>query len=153
MSTQLIPEMSDSFMETVGWQEMYKFCSHWRSDLAFLKDELRFLSHLVDRYFPALVSKHEAELVQSISAQLIDLSSLRNSLELRTEKDLQEIMAFAELEKEGGKTEAPEFRRDHGELEKRLYDFRKSVFAIKREIFALTEHILEEDKASKLLTS
>ena len=96
MSTALIPEISDSFMQTAGWQEMYKFCNHWRSDLAFLKDELRFLNQLVEKYFQGLVKLHRTDLVQGISARLIDLSSLRHSLELQADRDIQEILAFIE---------------------------------------------------------
>jgi uncharacterized protein (DUF3820 family) len=50
------------FSYTAEYQQLYILAEHWKSDLEFYKDDLRFLHHLIDEYFVWFAHKHLNEM-------------------------------------------------------------------------------------------
>ena len=46
------------------WEDLYILAEHWESDLKFYSDDLRFLHHLVDKYFIWITKSENLELVR-----------------------------------------------------------------------------------------
>ena len=59
--------------EKANWQELYILSKHWKSDLEFFKDDLRFLHHLVDKYIIWITKKENLEMVTAIQKKEHDL--------------------------------------------------------------------------------
>lgn len=45
------------FSWTAEYQQLYILSEHWLSELQFYKDELKFLNHLIDKYFIKIAKK------------------------------------------------------------------------------------------------
>ncbi len=41
----------DRYIEEGDWQPLYVLTEHWKSDLSFYAEDLKFLAHLIDNYF------------------------------------------------------------------------------------------------------
>ena len=62
-------------IEEVKWQELYVLTDHWKSDLAFYKDDLRFLHHLIDKYIIWITKDENLNMVQDIKKILFEIKS------------------------------------------------------------------------------
>ena len=52
------------FLKDGPWDELYVLTEHWRSDFQFYKDDLRFLHHLIDKYFMWITKPENFDLVE-----------------------------------------------------------------------------------------
>ncbi len=57
----------------VNWQELYILTDHWKSDLEFYKDDLRFLHHLIDKYIIWITKDDNLNLVKNIQKNLFEI--------------------------------------------------------------------------------
>jgi hypothetical protein len=48
----------DDCIREADWQKLYILTEHWKSDLLFYKQDLKFLHHFIDKYF-LRISKRE----------------------------------------------------------------------------------------------
>lgn len=131
------------------WQQFYVLAEHWASDLKFFNDEVQFLSILVDRYFMGLTDEKNVDTTKSVASKLSDVEKRRLALEEDVSAHLHHL---ANLVENPFPHNAQDYRDEHGALEKTLADFVKYFKAIKKEIFSLTEQVIESEKAKHLLT-
>ncbi|MDZ7847200.1 MAG: hypothetical protein U5L96_10735 [Owenweeksia sp.] len=150
---QLRTRPKDSFIEMADWDQLYILANYWKSDLSFHCDELRFLRQLVNRHFNGLVDNKNAGRVQAIASRILNLSSLRASLSEQVESHQERIILLIEKQEEN---EAPEYdpdiREDHLALEDEIHQFVKDLRTLKKEVFWLTERIMEGNKLRRLLS-
>ena len=150
MQTRL--KSSASFVHQANWQELYESSNHWPSDLGFLRDELKFLSRLVTTYFSPLIEDHRSELLQNISARLLKKAAECEELINLAQTHNQRLILLAEEQDESPeRIQSPQMREEHKKLAQELAEFQFSVAALKKEIFDLTEGLMQSDKLQKLL--
>ena len=61
----------DNYIQKADWQKLYILTEHWKSDLSFYKDDLRFLHHLIDKYFLWISKKENIDMMQNIEINLL----------------------------------------------------------------------------------
>jgi hypothetical protein len=130
------------------WQELYVLTEHWQSDLEFYKDDLRFLHHLVDKYVIWITKSENLELVKEIMLSVYDLK--KRCLKLITGV-ADHKHNLAGLEKDATQERWEKVKSDHGEIEVGIYNFVKEFRANRKEVFRITEYVIDSEELTNLL--
>lgn len=125
------------------WQQLYILTEHWKSDLLFYKDDLKFLDHLIDKYFIWISKKENIDLVRDIELNLLEIYKQSTSLLKRVNKHLHHL---AELVDAPYKYDSNLFRREHKQLENDIANYVISFRKNRKETFAITEHVIDSEK-------
>lgn len=129
------------------WQALYVLTEHWQSDLEFYKDDLRFLHHLVDKYVIWITKSENLEIVREIMLSVNDLKKKGFKL---IEKVADHKHNLAMLEKDATKERWEKVKTDHGEMENAMYNFVKEFRANRKEVFRITEYIIDSEELTNL---
>lgn len=129
------------FIWTAEYRELYVLTEHWQSDLQFYKGDLRFLYHLIDKYFIWLVNKENLDGMRTIAS---DLSESVKNCDKLLEKTSKHLTHLAELIDDPFKYDSHKFRSEHKELENEIASFIKNFWKIKKDTFAVSEHVIEK---------
>ena len=138
----------DNYINEADWQKLFILTEHWKSDLEFYKDDLRFLHHLIENYFMWLTKNENIEMVKEIGANVFKVEKQCALLIKKTNKHLHHL---AELMENPFAYDSHKFREEHeileDELAQFLIDFRKN----RKEVFKITEHIIKEEELVRQL--
>jgi hypothetical protein len=145
---QLLKPQSNYFRDA-NWKELHVLTTHWKSDVDFYKDELRFLRELIDKYFIWLIEDNNLYKAQKLVIRLTD-----------TEKELENILkAVVSHVKQIEKFITNEFvysevffSDEHTRLENKMTAFMKLFRGLKKDIFAVTKEVIEGEKMNHLLS-
>ena len=140
----------ENTFEAVNWQELYILTDHWKSDLNFYKDDLRFLHHLIEKYIIWITKEDNLNLVQEIKKNLFEIRnegidlmkeviSHQSNLGLMVENPVQ--------------SSNPQFVKDHEVLEDKISKYVKSFRSNRKEVFKITEYIIDSEKLPNILKS
>lgn len=127
---------------TAEYQQLYVLTEHWKSDLEFYKDDLRFLHHLIDKYFVWFAHKEHLDEMRNLAARLSESRTKCDGLLEKTSKHLHHL---AELIDDPFKYDSHKFRTEHEELENEMASFLKKFREIKKETFAVSEQVIENE--------
>lgn len=130
------------------WSQLYVLTEHWKSDLEFFKDDLRFLHHLIDKYFIWIIRKDNVTAVREIIKNLHELKKQSEDLLKRVGIHLTHL---ADLIDNPFKYDSHEFRSEHERLEDDIVAFIKSFRTNRKQTFLITEHVIESEKLGALL--
>jgi hypothetical protein len=100
---------------------------------------LHFLYHLIDKYFIWLVNKENLDGMRAIAS---DLSESVKNCDKLLEKTAKHLGHLAELIDDPFKYDSHKFRTEHEELEREIASFIKKFREIKKETFAVSEHVI-----------
>jgi len=137
------------YLHQAGWQELYVLTKHWRSDMEFYSDELRFMCNLVDKYFKWLIKDENIGLVQTLTTKLIETDSRQKEI---IEKIDMHLSHLDELIENSFLRDSQQFRDEHAILEDRMTAFITAFRKTKKEVFAITEQVMKTGKLQHLLT-
>jgi hypothetical protein len=73
------------------WQQLYLLAEDRYSDLQFYKDDLRFLYHLIDKYFMGLTLNANLDEMRELAKALSDESSACDALIEKTALHLKHL--------------------------------------------------------------
>ncbi len=138
----------DNYLQNSQWQELYVLTEHWKSDLLFYKDDLKFLHHLLDKYFIWITKTENLKAVQTIGQNILEDTLACDKLLDRLDNHLSQI---ARLIDDSTKFNTKVFRADHEELEDEIAAFVKSVRVNRKELFKLTEFVVDSERLEHLL--
>ena len=130
----------DNYIHEADWEQLYVLTEHWKSDLLFFRDDLRFLHHLIDKYFLWISKKENIDKVRDIEVNLLEIDKQCDSLLEKTSKHLHHL---AELIDDPFTYVSDKFRDEHEILEDELAQFVKDFRKNRKEVFTITEHIIE----------
>lgn len=124
-------------------QEIYMICSHWKTDIDFVKDEIRFLKNTLDKYKTCV-----------IGTQLSKLSQFRKIIEYEAGK-VQEtetkIFEFLKLMGPIVKDTKNDFGLDvlekYNKLETNIKSITNYVLLVKRLVFVFIEKMITAKKS------
>jgi len=133
----------DNYIHEADWQKLYTLTEHWKSDLMFYKDDLKFLHHLIDKYFLWLSKKENIDMVQEIEVNLLKVDKKCASLLDRANKHLHHL---TELIDNPFAYDSHQFRAEHEILEDELTQFVKDFRKNRKEVFAITEHVIDSEE-------
>lgn len=136
------------YLHKSSWEELYVLTKHWQSDLDFYRDEIRFLSDLMGKYFMWLVADDNIKHVNSLTKQLSDLGRNKEEIARQVKQHLKHLEALME---NAFSQDEQKFRKEHEDLEDRLTGFIWNYKVLKKEIFKTTEKVIEEEKLNRLL--
>lgn len=136
------------FSTTASWEELFALTRHWVSDLQFYQEDLRFLHRLIDRYFIWITDPKNLEEVRTIG----------NSI-LEHEKGCRQLIERIGLHQHelGDAIEDPvgaaidHLRDEHEALEDEMAIFIKAVRENRKEVFRITEHVVDSEHLVHLL--
>jgi hypothetical protein len=130
------------FSYTAEYQHLYILTEHWKSDLEFYKNDLRFLHHLIDKYFVWFAHKEHLDEMRNLASRL---SKIGTKCDRLLDKISQHLSHLAELIDDPFKYDAHKFRSEHEELENQIAFFVKNFCEIKKETFTVSEQIIEKE--------
>ena len=145
---ELRMQLKSDFFNQASWEQLYIITDHWKSDLCFYHDETKFLKHLVDRYSIWLTLPGNIEQVRQVSEKLQVCERFKNDLLdtiARHMKHIKDMIENPFVHNEQA------FREEHAQLEEDVADYVKSHRNLKKEIFAITEEVVESEKLQHLL--
>lgn len=137
------------YLHKASWEDLYLLTEHWKSDIEFYRDESRFLRTLVDKYFIWLIEDGNIQMVQLLSNKLSKIITQKKAIYDKLNKHLNHL---EELIENPFSHDSTKFRNEHSKLEDEFTVFVKNFKVIKKEIFAMTKHVIEDEKLHHLLT-
>lgn len=139
----------DNYINEANWQELYTLTEHWKSDLLFYKDDLRFLHQLIKKYLVWISKKENLDVVKEIEVSLLEVDHQCTSLLERTTKHLHHL---TELSENPFAYDSHKFRTEHGVLEDDLSKFVKEFRKNRKEVFSITEYIIDGEQLVRQYT-
>ncbi len=138
----------DNYIQEADWQQLFVLTEHWKSDLSFYADDLKFLQPLIDKYFLWISKKENIDKVEDIEINLLKVEKQCALLLNRTNKHLHHL---AELIDNPFAYDSHKFRAEHELLEDELTQFVKDFRKNRKEVFAITKHIIEGEELVRQL--
>ena len=140
---------SRTFIYKADWKDLYVLTEHWKSDLLFYKDDLKFLDQLIDKYFMWLSIKENIDKAREIELVLVELDRQCYQLIKAVNKHL---IKLGELVENPFKYNSAQFRLQHQLLEEKIANFYKNFKEGRVKVFDITEHVMESENLVRELT-
>jgi hypothetical protein len=137
------------YLHTATWEELYTLSDHWKSDMAFYGDEIRFFHKLIDKFFIWLTQDESIGKTQALASRLSDLNKRFEKISERINRHQADIGLLME---NAFKESESEFRNEHVGLEEDLSAFAKEFRETKKEVFAISDKVIESEKLHHLLS-
>ncbi|MCK0188401.1 hypothetical protein [Arenibacter sp. F20364] len=136
------------FVKEGPWSELYVLCGHWKSDLEFYGDDLRFLHHLIDKYFMWITKQENLDMVKALEAGLSLLKKKNKDL---LEKVGRHMGQLGQMVEDYNKTDASIIKTEHEHLEEEIANFVSHFRGNRKEVFAITEYIIDSESLANLM--
>jgi len=134
-------------IKQANWQELYILTRHWKSDLEFYIEDLQFLQRLIDRYSLWIKKEQNSLMVNKLVSDLRQLSGDGKRILDRIQDHLGELASLMN----GDKGLDPEvFIRDHEVLEDEISRFVKGFRNNRKEVYRVTEEVMDSEDLSGL---
>ena len=137
------------FLKNGPWDEFYVLTEHWESDLKFYRDDLRFLHHLIDKYFIWLIEKENIKLVKELKQGVLKLKTKGKDL---LDKAGKHRIQIGHLVVDSNRADAGIIKTEHEHLEEEMAQFVKLFRENRKEVFRITEYIIDSEKLGNILT-
>lgn len=137
-----------SLSHNPNWQELYVLCEYWKSDLEFYNDDLRFLHHLIEKYFIWITKSENLELAREIKVNLFKVKKKCQDLIDKVGKHIIQLGHQIEKSK---MDDAGIFVMEHEHLENEIADFVKSFRDNRREVFAITNYVIDSEELANIM--
>ena len=132
------------------WGELYILAENWQSDLEFYRDDLRFLHHLVDKYFIWITKSENLELVRELMLQV-------QQLERKCKELIEQVMAhksdLSKFSKGPTSKTMEESAEEHQAIHSEIATFVKNFRSNRTEVFRITEYVIDSEELSGLIRS
>ncbi len=136
------------FLKNGPWDELYVLCEHWKSDLEFYKDDLRFLHHLVDKYIIWITKQENLEMVKELKVELFQMKIKGKDLFEKVGKHGVQLGSMVE---NPNRKDAGVIKTEHEHLEEEMAKFVKSFRENRREVFRITEYVIDSEQLANIL--
>lgn len=133
---------SNNYINNASWEELHVLTDKWKSDLEFYNFELNFLHKLIDKYYIWLTNDELVTEVEAAASKIFVADKSRKTLNIETINHLRHIEEILENE---FKFDAQTFRKEHEVLENKFTNFCKNFQLLKKEVFMLTEQVLDTE--------
>ena len=138
----------DNYIHEADWQKLYVLTEHWKSDLEFYMLDLEFLEHIIDKYFIWMTNKVDIDKVREIESILVETIRNCDQLKKRTIKHLSHLAGLID---DPFKYDSHVFRNKHEQLENDIASFVKSFRKSRKDIYRVTEYVLDREQLAYLL--
>ena len=131
------------YIQKADWQEIYALTQNWKSELLFYNDERRFFRRLIDNYFGWLIHRENLDAVRELEMDLLETGKKAKDLLRKTNKHLEQLAQMVEGPK---RKDARIFRMEHQHLEDEIVHFENTFRILRKDVFAVIEHVMESEK-------
>lgn len=138
------------FLKDGPWDELYVLTSHWKSDLEFYRDDLRFLHHLADKYFMWITKQENLDMVKELKQGLFDLGTTCTDLLAKVDRHHVQLGRLVENPNEA---DAGVIKTEHEHLESEISQFVKAFRDNRKEVFAITEYVIDSEQLASIMGS
>lgn len=138
----------NNFLKDGPWDELYVLTQHWKSDLEFYRDDLRFLHHLIDKYFMWITKKENLDMVKKLKVGLADVKLKGDDLIKKIGKHLIQLGYMVE---DPSKKDAGIIKTEHEHLEEEMAKFVKLFRENRKEVFTITEYIMDSEQLADII--
>ena len=133
--------------EETLWGSFHVVAERWMSDLIFFNDEIRFLRRLIDRFFIWQVKEQNIETTRMLASNLAKMEKRKFTIEQKVRTHFAHLKnAFENPFSHNGQA----YLDEHAELEDEMVQFVKEFRIMKRNVFKVTEYVLESEKLQSL---
>lgn len=139
---------SKDYISNASWEELHVLTEKWKSDLEFYNFELNFLHKLIDKYYIWLTNDELVAEVEAAASKIIAANKSRKTLTIESINHLRHIEEILENE---FKYDAQTFRKEHEVLENKFANFCKNFQLLKKEVFILTEQVLDTENVTDFI--
>lgn len=137
-----------NYHNNVNLQQLFLLTEHWQSDVAFYKDEFKFLYRLIDKYYIWLTNDQHIEEVRKMVKTVLEMQHELTVISTQLSSHL--ISIGKRIDKPNAAAELV-LREEHAILESKIGQFYRNFKVIKKEIFTITEVVIESEKLQHLL--
>ena len=137
-----------NYIQNTEWDELYVLTKHWKSDLTFYEQDLCFLHRLLNKYFIWITKKENLAAVKSIGQGILKDKQTGDELIKRVGEHLTHI---AQTIDDPFKHDTRIFRDEHQKLEDDIAKFYKTVRKNRKQVFKVTEQLLDSESLELLL--
>lgn len=134
--------------QPVKWEEFYVLVRYWISDLEFYLEDMAFLHKLINKYSIWLKQQENSEAVSRVASDLQGLTEQGKKLKVKIKEHLDKI---GELIKSKGEKEAQFALKQHGALEDEIAQFVKDYRSNRREVFQVSEKVIDSENLTDLM--
>ncbi|MGB3151930.1 MAG: hypothetical protein WBB27_14830 [Maribacter sp.] len=138
------------FLKDGPWDELYVITQHWKSDMEFYRDDLRFLHRLIDKYFIWITKAENLVLVKELKKELLELNGRSKDI---LEKVIKHRIHLGYLVEDPNERNAGIIKTEHEHLEDELSTFLKMFRKNRKEVFKITEYIIDSEKLARIIDS
>ena len=139
--TQLIPQ--EDYL-----QSLYAITRHWHSDTIFFTDEISFFRLLIDKHLALMIDPKNINQTRDMLAHLAEIERELTSLQDLIDQHLKHLAKAVE---KAYAEKLPNLKEEHGRIEIDFQDYVKKFRAVKREVYKLTERVIQSDKARRMI--
>ena len=139
----------ENFVTEYAWQEIFLLTKHWKSDIEFYKDDLKILMKLINKYSIWITKDENLKKVSEIENGLHKLVKKCKNIAKNIDKHLEHIAIL--INDDPFKYDSQKFKDEHVELENKISKFVKKFRKNKKDTFAITEYIVEDEKLMRHL--
>ncbi len=139
---------TNDFLKNGPWDELYALSTHWKSDLKFYKDDLRFLHHLIDKYIIWITKKENLDLVKEVQHSLFDIKRSCGDL---LEKFDRHIVRLGRLVENPNQSDAAVVKMEHEHLETEIARFVQLFRSNRKKVFNITEYIVDSEELTNVI--
>jgi hypothetical protein len=129
------------------WLDFYKLAEQWQSDIKFVKEELRILDTLINRYFLPLLQTENNVSVKMLAHELQQAETQQRCLNQKISRHLRHLRDLVE---NPFSHDSHAFNDEHVTLEKELIEFGRDLRTVKHKTFEITERFVESEKMKQL---
>ena len=129
------------YIRKADCKEIYALTQNWKSELLFYTDELGFFRRLIDNYFGWMTYRENLDAVRKLEMDL--LKTDKSGLDFLRNKKI-----FTTIGPGGRKPQMKGcriFRLEHEHLEDQVVRFENIFRTLRKDVFAVTEHIMESE--------
>lgn len=138
------------FLKDGPWDELYVLTEYWKSDLEFYKDDLRFLHHLIAKYFMWITKSENLEMVKEMKNGLFDMNVKVNDL---LDKVGKHHIRLGYLVENPNHMDAGIIKTEHEHLEEEMAQFVKLFRNNRKEAFRITEYSIDSERLANIMSS
>ncbi len=135
-------------LENGPWDELYVLTNHWVSDLQFYRDDLKFLNHLIEKYFIWLSKEENLQMIKELKLGLQETNKMVNDLLEKVSKHRNRLGLLVE---DANRKDASVIIMEHEHLEEEIIRFVSFFRLNRKETFKLTEYITESEELSTII--
>lgn len=139
---------SSSNVET--WEELYVLTNHWKSDLEFYRDDLSFLYHLVNKYFLWITKSENIDIVKELKNSLFGMKEKVKELLDTTE---EHGVRLGYLVENPNYADHDFMKKEHAHLEEEIAQYVKSFRNNRKEVFKITEYIIDSEELANVMNN